>query len=323
MFDVDITIIGAGAYGTALATILSKHDRKILLFGSSKRIKSLHDQGFFSRNLLLETSMTCALLASRNILVAVPSHAFRILLTKIKLLIRPDTRLVWATKGLEFKTGRLLKNVAEEILGHHLPLAVISGPSFANELQIGLPTAISLVSNNAEFSTFLKKILRCKKSLYVYETSDFIGIQIASTIKNIIALGVGMLDGIGFGANSRVVLITRGLEEMMKFGVTLGAEKKTFMEISGLGDLILTCTDNQSRNRRFGVLIGQGMHLKDAQKKIGQVIEGYYNTQDIIKMAYNLNIRMPITEEIYLVLHHKKNIKEAALKILSHCFERL
>lgn len=183
--------------------------------------------------------------------MVVPSHVFGEVLRNIKPLMRPDARLVWATKGLEAETGRLLQDVAREALGDSIPLAVISGPTFAKELAAGMPTAISLASTDDAFADDLQQLLHCGKSFRVYSNPDFIGVQLGGAVKNVIAIGAGMSDGIGFGANARTALITRGLTEMSRLGAALGADPATFMGMAGLGDLVLTCTDNQSRNRRL------------------------------------------------------------------------
>ncbi len=271
----------------------------------------------FPDSLHLESDLARALAASRNILVVVPSHVFGDVLRQIKPLMRPDARIVWATKGLEAETGRLLQDVAREALGEAIPLAVISGPTFAKELAAGLPTAISLASTDAQaFSDDLQQLLHCGKSFRVYSNPDFIGVQLGGAVKNVIAIGAGMSDGIGFGANARTALITRGLTEMSRLGAALGADPATFMGMAGLGDLVLTCTDNQSRNRRFGMMLGQGKGVQEAQEKIGQVVEGYRNTKEVFALAHRFGVEMPITEEIYQVLYCGKNAREAALTLL-------
>ncbi|EBQ2628246.1 NAD(P)-dependent glycerol-3-phosphate dehydrogenase, partial [Salmonella enterica subsp. enterica serovar Newport] len=177
-------------------------------------------------------------------------------------------------------------------------------------------TAISLASTDETFADDLQQLLHCGKSFRVYINADFIGVQLGGAVKNVIAIGAGMSDGIGFGANARTALITRGLTEMSRLGAALGADPATFMGMAGLGDLVLTCTDNQSRNRRFGMMLGQGMDVKGAQDKIGQVVEGYRNTKEVRELAHRFGVEMPITEEIYQVLYCGKNAREAALTLL-------
>lgn len=321
-----MTVIGAGSYGTALAITLARNGHQVVLWGHDpKHIQVLqHDrcnQAFlpdvpFPETLLLETDLARALAASRDVLVVVPSHVFGAVLHQLKPHLRQDARIVWATKGLEAETGRLLQDVVREVLGESIPLAVVSGPTFAKELAAGLPTAIALASTDTKFSEDLQQLLHCGKSFRVYSNPDFIGVQLGGAVKNVIAIGAGMSDGIGFGANARTALITRGLAEMTRLGSALGADPSTFMGMAGLGDLVLTCTDNQSRNRRFGIMLGQGLGVQEAQDKIGQVVEGYRNTKEVLALAQRHGVEMPITEQIYQVLYCHKNAREAALTLL-------
>ena len=237
-------------------------------------------------------------------------------LQQIKPFLRQDARVVWATKGLEAHTGRLLQDVAREVLGNEIPLAVLSGPTFAKELAAGLPTAIAVASTDNLFLEQLQQLFHCGKSFRVYKNPDFIGVQLGGAVKNVIAIGAGMSDGMGFGANARTALITRGLAEMSRLGKALGADAATFMGMAGLGDLVLTCTDNQSRNRRFGMMLGQGLDVDTAQEKIGQVVEGYRNTKEVRALAEQVGVEMPITEQIYQILYQHKDVKEAALALL-------
>ncbi|CAI1224694.1 NAD(P)H-dependent glycerol-3-phosphate dehydrogenase [Serratia proteamaculans] len=324
--NASMTVIGAGSYGTALAITLARNGHSVVLWGHNpEQIQKMqHDrcnQAFlpdvaFPDTLLLEADLARALAASRDVLVVVPSHVFGDVLRQLKPHLRPDARIVWATKGLEAETGRLLQDVAREALGEAIPLAVVSGPTFAKELAAGLPTAIALASTDAQFAEDLQQLLHCGKSFRVYSNPDFIGVQLGGAVKNVIAIGAGMSDGIGFGANARTALITRGLTEMTRLGSALGADPSTFMGMAGLGDLVLTCTDNQSRNRRFGIMLGQGKGVQEAQDSIGQVVEGYRNTKEVLALAQRYGVEMPITEQIYQVLYCHKNAQEAALSLL-------
>ncbi|MGL9723087.1 NAD(P)H-dependent glycerol-3-phosphate dehydrogenase [Sodalis sp. (in: enterobacteria)] len=324
--DASMIVIGAGSYGTALAITLARNGHEVLLWGHDPaHIQALEaarcNQAFlpdvpFPPTLRLEASLPTALAASRDVLIVVPSHVFGSVLTQLKPHLRQDARIVWATKGLEAETGRLLQEVAREVLGDEIPLAVVSGPTFARELAAGLPTAIALAATDATFSADLQRLLHCGKSFRVYNNPDLIGIQLGGAVKNVIAIGAGISDGIGFGANARTALITRGLAEMSRLGAAMGAEPGTFMGMAGLGDLVLTCTDNQSRNRRFGMLLGQGAGVEDAQEKIGQVVEGYRNTKEVLALANRYGVEMPITEQIYQVLYQNKNAHQAALTLL-------
>ncbi|CAI2146967.1 NAD(P)H-dependent glycerol-3-phosphate dehydrogenase [Serratia ficaria] len=324
--NASMTVIGAGSYGTALAITLARNGHPVVLWGHNPaQIQKLQqdrcNQAFlpdvpFPDSLLLEADLPRALAASRNVLVVVPSHVFGDVLRQLKPHLRPDARILWATKGLEAETGRLLQDVAREALGEDIPLAVVSGPTFAKEMAAGLPTAIALAATDTQFAEDLQQLLHCGKSFRVYSNPDFVGVQLGGAVKNVIAIGAGMSDGIGFGANARTALITRGLAEMSRLGSALGADPSTFMGMAGLGDLVLTCTDNQSRNRRFGIMLGQGKGVQEAQDSIGQVVEGYRNTKEVLALAQRHGVEMPITEQIYQVLYCNKDAREAALSLL-------
>ncbi|MFT6257291.1 NAD(P)H-dependent glycerol-3-phosphate dehydrogenase [Shewanella sp. ALD9] len=323
----EITVLGAGSYGTALAISLASNGHKTLLWGHDPKSMQVLAEGRSNERFLpgiqfpdclsIEADLGKALAASKNILVVVPSHVFGDVLKQAKPLLRDDARIVWATKGLEPETGRLLQDVAREQLGEHYPLAVLSGPTFAKELAAGLPTAISVAGTCPQFTHDLVELLHSPKRLRVYANDDFIGIQLGGAVKNVIAIGAGMSDGIGFGANARTALITRGLVELSRLGEAIGADASTFMGMAGLGDLVLTCTDNQSRNRRFGLALGQGKDVITAQEEIGQVVEGYRNTKEVFTLAKRLGVEMPITEQIYQVLYQGKAPVEAAKELLS------
>lgn len=321
-----IAVIGAGSYGTALAICLARNGNVISLWGRSEQdmaqmAATRLNQKYLPDIRLPDTLQVTSDLAqavgsSRDILLVVPSHAFAQTLLQIKPYLAANARVAWATKGLEPETGRLLQEVARDILGEQVSLAVFSGPTFAKEMAVGMPTAISLSSTDPEFITRLSDLLHCAKSFRVYTNPDFIGVQLGGAVKNVIAIGAGMADGIGFGANARTALITRGLTEMCRLGCALGAKKDTFMGMAGLGDLVLTCTDNQSRNRRFGLLLGQGKAVDDAISSIGQVVEGYRNAKEVFNLAQRVGVEMPITEQIYQVLYQGKDAKLAALDLL-------
>ncbi|XOV79792.1 MAG: NAD(P)H-dependent glycerol-3-phosphate dehydrogenase [Aestuariibacter sp.] len=322
-----IAVLGAGSYGTALAFCLSRNGVATYLWGrDAKHMQALQKDrantrylpGFsFPDSLFIEPDLVKAIAASKDLLVVVPSHAFAELLHSIKPHLTAEHRILWATKGLEPETGRLLQEVAEEILGEDIPLGVLSGPTFAKEMAAGLPTAISLASNRPEFIDEMAEKLHCGKSFRVYKSNDFIGVQLGGAVKNVIAIGAGLSDGMGFGANARTALITRGLAELSRLGVAVGAQPQTFMGMAGLGDLVLTCTDNQSRNRRFGLALGQGKSVEQAMQDIGQVVEGYRNTKEVFVLAKRHGVEVPITDQIFQILYQNKPAKEAAIALLS------
>lgn len=324
---VALSVIGAGSYGTALAISLARKGQSVLLWGHSadevaKLQSDRENKAFlpgvaFPPSLSVTNDLTAAVQASRDLLVVVPSHVFGEVLSRMKTSLRSDSRLAWATKGLEPEHGRLLGDVAREIVGPSIPLAVLSGPTFAKELAAGMPTAIAIAGTDDQFTNDMSQLMHCGKSFRVYTNDDFIGIQIGGAVKNVIAIGAGLSDGLGFGANARTALITRGLVELQRLGTALGADAKTFMGMAGLGDLVLTCTDNQSRNRRFGMALGAGKAVEQAMTEIGQVVEGYRNTKEVHALAARVGIEMPICEQIYQILYEGKSAKEAAIALLS------
>ncbi|MFD1007919.1 NAD(P)H-dependent glycerol-3-phosphate dehydrogenase [Oceanisphaera ostreae] len=325
--DAAISVLGAGSYGTALAIALARNGHKTLLWShraeqaatlaTDRCNKVFLPDATFPDSLTPIADLQQAVQASRNLLVVVPSHVFADVLAQVKPFLRKDSRVAWATKGLEPNTGGLLQDVARDILGDHIPLAVLSGPTFAKELAMGLPTAISLAATEPDFGKDMADLLHCGRSFRVYLNDDMAGLQLGGAVKNVIAIGAGLADGLGFGANARTALITRGLAELQRLGVALGAEQDTFMGMAGLGDLVLTCTDNQSRNRRFGLALGQGKDVQTAMADIGQVVEGYRNAAEVQQLAGRHGVEMPICEQVYQVLYQGKNAKEAALSLLS------
>ncbi len=324
--DNAVAVLGAGSYGTALAICFARNGHNVVLWGRNKdHIEALatarENQQYlpgarFPESLSLNDDLAATVASSDVVLVVVPSHAFSETLKAIKPHLTAGARVLWATKGLEPNTGRLLQQLAAEVLGEDVSLGVLSGPTFAKEMAIGLPTAISLSSTDTKLVDDVSEMLHCGRSFRVYSNDDLVGVQLGGAIKNVIAIGAGISDGFGFGANARTALITRGLAEMSRLGVALGAKPETFMGMAGLGDLILTCTDNQSRNRRFGLALGKGQSVEQAQQEIGQVVEGYRNTKEVFLLAERSGIEMPICEQIYNVLYKGQDVKLAAMNLL-------
>ena len=324
---IAITVLGAGSYGTALAVSLARNGHRTLIWGHEadhiERLqKDCENKEFlpdikFPERLTAEADLATCLASTRNILLVVPSHVFALVLQQIKPFLTAEHRIAWATKGLEAQTGRILQEVAVDILGEDYPLAVISGPTFAMEVAQGLPTAVAVAGTQKEFTQDMADLFHNSRNLRAYISDDFTAVQLGGAVKNVIAIGAGLADGLGFGANARTALITRGLVELTRLGVALGAKESSFMGMAGLGDLVLTCTDNQSRNRRFGLALGQGKGIDEAQTEIGQVVEGYRNTEEVYNLAKRVGIEMPICEQIYYVLYQGKAVKEAAMDLLS------
>lgn len=294
-----ILVMGAGSWGTALASVLKRNGHHVWLW----RRETQH---------LIEDCIS----EVKDILIVVPSHAFRETLKRLKPYLTAKHRICWATKGLENNSGLLLHQVAEQELGTEQALAVLSGPSFADEVVAGLPTAVTIASSNLEYAQDLVKLFH-NQNFRPYTSSDIIGVQIGGALKNIIAIAAGIADGLGFGANTRTALITRGLREVMRCGLALGGKTDTFMGLAGLGDLVLTCTDDQSRNRRFGYALAQGKDIKQAQIDIGQIVEGVWATSEVITLAKKLGIEMPIVEQVDNVLQGIYSPREAVQALLS------
>jgi glycerol-3-phosphate dehydrogenase (NAD(P)+) len=256
----------------------------------------------FPESLIVSPDLASALDGALDVLVSVPSHSFRAVLTQIAPLLAADTRVAWATKGFEVSSGKLPHQVAREVLGAERSTAVLSGPTFAREVGKGLPTAMTVASSNAEFATALAHGLS-SNHFRAYTSSDIVGVEVGGAVKNVLAVGAGLSDGMGFGANTRIALITRGLVEMTRLGVTLGAQKETFMGLAGLGDLVLTCTDDQSRNRRFGLLLAAGKTPDQALAEIGQAVEGYLAARAVYLVAGREGVDMPLSTGIYRILY--------------------
>jgi glycerol-3-phosphate dehydrogenase (NAD(P)+) len=319
-----MTVIGAGSWGTALAIQLAREGHPTQLWGRdgvqleamrhARRNARYLPDAEFPDLLQVAIDLRPALQAARDALIAVPSHAFRATLELIKPHLRVDARIAWATKGFEIATGMLPHQVAQRVLGAR-PAAVLSGPTFAKEVGAGLPTAMTVASEDERFAKDLALSLS-GPSFRAYTQTDIMGVEVGGAVKNVIAIGSGIADGMGFGANTRVALITRGLAEMMRLGVKLGAARDTFMGLAGLGDLVLTCTDDQSRNRRFGMALGRGQTLSEAQSGIHQVVEGLPAARAVYDVAQRLRVDMPISLEIYRVMHEGKPVRAAAQALM-------
>jgi glycerol-3-phosphate dehydrogenase (NAD(P)+) len=251
----------------------------------------------------------------RDLLVVVPSHGLRDTLTKALPFLGPDSRVCWATKGFELHSGKLPHQVAAEVLGEERPVAVLSGPTFAKEVAEGLPTAMTIASNDDDFGQALATAIS-GKNFRAYTSDDFIGVEVGGAIKNVLAIGAGMCDGLGFGANARIALITRGLVELTRLGVALGAKNETMMGLAGMGDLVLTCTDNLSRNRRMGLALASGMTIEEAQEEIQQVVEGVLAAEAVKEVADKLNIEMPICHQVYRILYEGASPREAVGELM-------
>jgi glycerol-3-phosphate dehydrogenase (NAD(P)+) len=307
-----IVVLGAGSWGTALAIQFARGGGPTVLWGREEddpaelaraRTNERYLPGAaFPPTLAIEPDLAKALASGDDIVLVVPSSALRPVLTQIRPMLGAQARIAWASKGFELTTGKLPHQVAREVLGPEVPIAVLSGPTFAREVGMGLPTAIAVASPDEAFARSLAERIS-SGGFRAYTQTDIVGVEIGGAIKNVIAIATGVSDGLGYGSNSRVFLITRGLAELMRLGVALGAKKETLMGLAGLGDLVLTCTDDQSRNRRFGRALAAGKPVEQAIAEIGQVVEGYHAAKAVHAVAAKHGVDMPICSYVYAVLH--------------------
>lgn len=322
-----IAVLGAGAWGTALAMHISQHHHVTLwarnaghVSGMRKaRANPLYLGDFtFNAQLQVEDNLQLALHDADLILSVVPTAGFRQILKDIKALGQL-TPVVWANKGLEPNTAKLPFEVALEELGDPATTGqhwgALSGPSFAAELVRGFPTAVTLAASDAAFARQAAQYIH-GGNLRVYSSSDVVGVSVGGAIKNVMAIAAGISDGMGFGNNARAAMITRGLAEMTRFGVALGASPETFMGLAGAGDLILTCTGQYSRNREVGLQLASGKTLADILQHLGHVAEGVNTTTEVMRRAQALQVDMPITHEVDQVLSHGKSAKDAVMALL-------
>jgi glycerol-3-phosphate dehydrogenase (NAD(P)+) len=326
---VPITVLGAGSWGTALAIQLARAGSSVQLWGRNSAELHLMRQERCNRRYLpgspfpdalrIETDWRKALGDGRRLLVSVPSHAFRELLEQIQQSLGHKlamTELAWATKGFELDTGLLPHQVVREVIPQCQHYAVLSGPTFALEVGAGLPTAITVAASSDQWATSMADLLRTKNFI-AYTSTDIIGVEIGGAVKNALAIGAGLSDGLGFGANARIALINRGLRELSRLGIAMGATPETFVGLAGMGDLVLTCTDNQSRNRRMGLALAAGKSIDEAAAEIGQVVEGIGAARAVYEQAQRLDVRMPIIEQIYRVVVKGINPQDAVEALLA------
>jgi len=321
-----IAVLGAGSWGTALAIQFARGGKRTRLWG--RNAQQMHAMARDRRNLRylpgaefpaalsVVTDVGAALDGALDVLVAVPSHALRKVLHAIAPLLARGMRLALASNGFELTTSQLPHQVAHQELGDERSIAVLSGPTFAHEVGAGLPSAMTIASPDAEFATALAHDLSVG-NFRAYTSPDIIGVEVGGAVKNVLAVATGFSDGLKFGANTRVALITRGLVEMTRLGVALGGHRDTFMGLAGLGDLVLTCTDDQSRNRRFGLLLADGRTPEAALAQIGQIVEGYIAAKATREVAQRLEVKMPLCEAVYQVLYERLPVNEVVRGLMS------
>lgn len=317
-------MLGSGSWGTALGILLCRNGHRVRLWGHEKdQIEAIRRDGENRQflpgfplppDLIPTASLDEALAGVTDCLIVVPSHAFRHVVKDLSGRLPDEIGIAWATKGLDPTTGQLLHVAAQEEVGSR-QLAVVSGPSFAQEVARDLPTAVTVASNHVDFADRIASLLHCER-FRAYTSEDMVGVEVCGSAKNVLAIATGIADGLGFGANTRAALITRGLAELIRIGTALGGRPETFTGLAGVGDLVLTCTDNQSRNRRMGLALARGLSVSDALAEIGQEVEGVVTALSIHTMSQTLGIEMPISEQVYQVLYEQVSPAQATRALL-------
>jgi glycerol-3-phosphate dehydrogenase (NAD(P)+) len=331
---MNVCVLGAGAWGTALAIHIAKKNNVVLWARDSSHVSGMQKSRSnplylgdftFPKNLALENDLEIAIEGAEILISVVPTSGFRSVLNKIQK-INKNIPIIWANKGLEKGTAKLPHEVAIDELGSlnadsERHFGVISGPSFAAELVRSLPTAVTMASINEDLSSMVAKLFH-HSNMRVYTSNDVIGVSVGGALKNVIAIASGISDGMGFGNNARAALITRGLTEISRFGVALGAKQETFNGLAGAGDLVLTCTGEYSRNREVGIRLAKGQDLKEILTGLGHVAEGVFTAAEVVGRSKKLGIEMPITQEVFAVIHKRKSPREAVLDLLDRSIKQ-
>lgn len=309
---VKVAVLGAGSWGTALAALIARHGHPTVLWGRDEKVIAAIDQGHENPRYLPGIALPEALRATTDlagamrdadlVLVVVPSHAFAQSLRTLAPHRPSHAGVAWATKGFEPGSGRFLHEVAEEVLGEGVPLAVVTGPSFAKEVAQGLPTALTVHGCNQDFAKLVADVLH-GPAFRAYTGNDMLGAELGGAMKNVLAVATGVADGMQLGLNARAGLITRGLNEMLRLNHAIGGKAETLMGLAGLGDLVLTCTGDLSRNRRLGLALGRGQSIEDAVREIGQVVESVQTADEVMRQAQRHDIELPISSAVQQVLH--------------------
>lgn len=322
-----IAVIGAGSWGTTLANLLAGKGYEIKLWVREQELLSrMVDFGEnvwflpgipLQSNLQLSSDLSFVISEADYILFVVPCQYIRSVLRQAKTSIPLNPAIICASKGIEIQSLKTMSQVINEELEQLNPsYAVLSGPSFAKEVSQGLPTAVSLGCADKELSEKLRDIFSTQ-NFRVYSNPDYLGVELGGSLKNIMAIAAGISDGLGFGTNARAALITRGLAEMARLGVALGAKENTFMGLSGLGDLVLTCTGELSRNRQIGFRLGQGENLSSIVDQMRMVAEGVKTTEAVYRLSLAINIELPITEQVYRILYEGKDPYQTVKELMS------
>ena len=324
--SLNIAVLGAGSWGTALAALMARHGHAVTLWGRDAKVAAAIDQQHENTrylpgiplpdNLRATTDLAASLQNADLVLVVVPSHAFSETLRQLAPLRPASAGVAWATKGFEPGSGRFLHEVAEDILGPSVPLAVVTGPSFAKEVTLGLPTAVTVHGDDVEFTQQVADVLH-GPAFRAYTGNDMLGAELGGAMKNVLAVATGVADGMQLGLNARAGLITRGLNEMLRLAAAIGGRPETLMGLAGLGDLVLTSTGDLSRNRRLGLALGRGQSLPDAVREIGQVVESVQTADEVMRQADRHGIDLPISSAVRAVLHGDLSPAEGLQQLLA------
>lgn len=325
MENQSVLVIGAGSWGTALALVLARNHHRVSLWDiSAEHIAELQKARSNERYLpgielpenLVPIADLAALTGIGNVILAMPCAGLRSALALLqKQYSLAGLQICLACKGFEPSSNSLNSDVTRQMLGSDA-VAVISGPSFAREVAEGLPTAITIASENKAVASHFSALFHSER-FRTYTHDDIIGVQVGGAVKNVIAIAAGISDGLGYGANARSALMTRSLVEIMRLGIAMGGRQETFMGLAGLGDLILTCTDDQSRNRRFGLALARGSDLESAKRDIGQAIEGVVTSAVVCELARQHQVEMPITQQVDNILQSRCTPAEAVQALLA------
>lgn len=307
-----VAVYGAGSWGTALSLQLARNGLDVLLWdidpGHIETINRQRENARYLPGIPFPDKLACSSQLEQVAgfsdyhLLVIPSHGFRSLLQCLSPRLSVQDAVIWATKGLELDTGKLLHQVLLEELPQCSGYGVVSGPTFAAEVARGLPTAMTVAANDPGLAQSVAEAFQ-GENYRVYLSDDVLGVELGGAVKNVLAIAAGISDGLGYGANARAAIITRGLAEIMRLGAKLGAQPETLMGLAGLGDLVLTCTDDQSRNRRLGLALGKGKTMDAAIAEIGQAVEGARSARSIGKLAAQAGVVMPICREVYRILY--------------------
>jgi glycerol-3-phosphate dehydrogenase (NAD(P)+) len=307
-----VAVLGAGSWGTALAALIARHGHRTVLWGRDADIVAAIDRDHenprylpglrLPQALAATTDLAAALSGAGLVLVVVPSHAFAETARALRPHLPAGVGVAWATKGFEPGSGRFLHEVAAEVFGGAVPLAVVTGPSFAKEVAAGLPTALTVHGTDPGFTQQVADLLH-GPTFRAYTGEDMLGAELGGAMKNVLAVATGVADGMQLGLNARAGLITRGLNEMLRLNAAIGGKAETLMGLAGLGDLVLTCTGDLSRNRRLGLALGRGQSLEDAVREIGQVVESVQTADEVMRQAERHGIELPISAQVRAALH--------------------